>query len=211
MRDLAWRGRWLFVAGASAYAYGVLEGPLMGYLLSVTDLGRYRTAQSLAALADLVTIAIPTILFPRFIEWRKQGVSHLWHRQLKIAGILAALFVPATIGALVIVPRVHRLIFGAAFAGASTAAAILIVSKLIVMLNGVFAWGMMADRAQDKRTALLMVSVAVVSVSLNVFLLPRFGITSAAIVNVVSESLILLGAFWMGWSHHARHGTAKRP
>lgn len=197
MRELAWRGRWLFLAGASAYAYGVLEGPLMGYLLSVKDLGKYRSAQSLAGLADLVGIAIPTILFPRFIEWRKQGVEHLWSRQLKIAGTLLVLVIPAAFVSLLVVPRIHRLIYGAAFADASIPAAILIVSKLIIMLNGVFAWGLIADGSQDRRTALLMVSVAVISVSLNLTLLPRFGITSAAIVNVVSESAILVGAFLM--------------
>jgi len=198
MRALAWRGRWLFLAGASAYAYGVLEGPLMGYLLSVKELGKYRSAQSLASLADLVGIALPTILFPRFIEWRKVGVEHLWNRQLKIAGTLVVLIVPAAVLSFLIVPPVHRLIYGPAYYDASVPAAILVVSKLIIMLNGIFAWGLIADGSQDRRTALLMVSVAVVSVSLNVTLLPRFGITVASIVNVVSESSILVGAFLLG-------------
>jgi lipopolysaccharide exporter len=200
MRELAWRGRWLFLAGASAYAYGVLEGPLMGYLLSVKELGKYRSAQSLAGLADLIGIAIPTILFPRFIEWRKQGLEHLWNRQIKIAGALVAFIIPAAALSMFVVPPVHRLIYGPAFSDAAVPSAILVVSKLIIMVNGVFAWGMIADGSQDKRAAVLMVSVAVVSVTLNLSLLPRFGITSASVVNVVSESSILIGAFLMGRS-----------
>ena len=210
MWRLAWRGRWLFLAGAAAYAYGALEGPLIGYMVSVPDLGKYRTAQSLASLADLVAFPVPMILFPRFIEWRKKGFEFLWARQLRIAKAMLLLLIPMAALSWLIVPKLHELIFGAIYKQAALPATILIISKLVVMVNGVFAWGMVADGGQDRRTALLMSSVAVISVTLNLALLPHLGMLGAACVNLSSESLILIGAFWM-CHNHANRKRAMNP
>jgi O-antigen/teichoic acid export membrane protein len=86
--DEAWRlihkSRWLFISALAIYVYNWLDQPLLGWLHSLEEQGRYRTAVRVTdAVQGFLTI-LPTILFPRFIEWRKKGEEFFWDRQKRI-------------------------------------------------------------------------------------------------------------------------------
>lgn len=191
---LAWESRWLFISTLAIYVYTTLEQPLLGWLYSLEELGKYRTAVTIVTAAQGLLGIIPMLLYPRFLEWRKQSEELLWSRQCKLAIAFAALGVVGIIGAFLLMPIIHPLLFGNAFAGAAIPGAILIVSKMVVIVNGIYGWGLMTDKYYDKRVSLSMLGAAVLSVTLNVALIPKYGMYAAACVNVVCETL-LLGVF----------------
>jgi O-antigen/teichoic acid export membrane protein len=191
------QGRWLFLAGVTCYTYVGLELPLLGWLRSTEELGQYRTAVTLVGAGAGLLAIVPTLLFPRFVEWRKQGEEFLWHRQRQLARAAGAVVVLGTVLSLLVVPVLHPIVFGSAFASAAWPCAILVVSKLIVLVNGIYAWGLWSDARCDKLMASCMGLAATFSLTLNLALIPRFGMHAAAWVNVGSELLILVACYLM--------------
>jgi O-antigen/teichoic acid export membrane protein len=187
-------GRWLMLTGVVVYIYTQSEAPLLGYLGSIEEMGRYRSATSLLGVAQSFLTMIPILLYPRFIEWLKEGAQNLWHRQIQLARVAIAISVPVIVVAFIVSPRFFLLAFGAPFAAAAYPFCLLLASKLVVVVNGIFGWGLWAMK-KDRQMLAVMVVTAVVSISANLLLIPRFGMMAAASVNLACEVLILAGCF----------------
>ena len=193
---------WIYSTDVLVYLYLNLEVTLIGALLTTRDVGIYRVAHSLATSVSTLFNVLPLILLPRFIEWKKQSPALLHARQTQITTVIAIGGVVVVAAAWFFVPTLFGFIYGARYAGAARPFAILLAAKFVGLINNVMAMGLWAYR-RDLAVLLATAVVAGCSVSLNVFLLPRFGIEAAACVNLTSETLIL-GAFYaLGRRHRA--------
>ena len=70
---LVLKSRWLFLSALAIYVYNNLDQPLLGWLHSLEEQGKYRTAVRVTDAAQSFLAILPSIFFPRFIEWRKKG------------------------------------------------------------------------------------------------------------------------------------------
>ena len=192
--SLIWESKVLFAIQFVIYIYVSLEMPLLGYLSSIKDLGLYRTATQLVIAANTFLVMLPLLYYPRFIVWRKESAELLWRNQKRIFGYLVLTVIPAAVVIWTLGPFVLSQIFGEEFAPAGRPFSILLCSKLVVLLHGVFGWGLYAA-GRDLVMLCILSSVAVLSLSLNLILLPRFGMMAAASVNLVSETVILALTF----------------
>lgn len=186
------KSMWFFISGLAVYIYTVLEQPLLGWLYSIEELGKYRTAFTIVNAAASIFGITVTIFFPRFLEWRKRGEEVLWRRQKKLGLLFAGLGCVGIVAAFILMPHVHPLLFGAKFADAAVPAAILIASKLVVVVSGVFVWGLRTDHLYDKRISLYIICVAVFSLISNLLFIPKFGMYAASLTNLASEIIILV-------------------
>ncbi len=108
------------------------------------------------------------------IEWAKEGRRELWHRQLRVSLVILSAGVPAVVVGFLLIPVIYPFLYGPEFQAAAIPCGILIAAKLAVLLNGIYGWGSGVGRAglyhvNDHGVA------AVVSLSLNFVLIPRFG------------------------------------
>jgi O-antigen/teichoic acid export membrane protein len=193
-------GRWLFVTGLVIYVYVSLEVPMLGYLSSLAELGKYQVATKLVASAQQVLGLAPLLLFPRFVEWRKLGADVLWRKQLRLAAIFLALGLPVCVLAFLLSPFVFRLLYGQEFASAAIPFAVLFTSKVVVVLNGLFSYGLWAQ-SEDRKVFWVVLPTAVISFFCNFLLLPRYGMSAACCVNLFSEVLVLAGCFILARQH----------
>jgi len=200
-------GRWLFVSGLVIYVYVNLEVPMLGYLSSLTELGKYRVATNLVNSAQQVLGLVPMLLFPRFVEWRKQGSEVLWRKQLRLAALFLALGLPVCVLAFLLSPLVFRLLYGTAFASAAIPFAVLFTSKVVVVLNGLFSYGLWAQ-SQDRKVFWVLLPTAIISFACNFLLLPRYGMSAACCINLLSELLVLAGCFILA-RRHLKNALAK--
>ena len=92
-----------------------------------------------------------------------------------------------------LVPFAFPLLYGAKFEGGGLACALLMISKLVSLVSGVFVWGLWADR-RDLLMLGLLATTAGVSIATNVFIIPSVGVTGAAAVNVASELFLGIAA-----------------
>ncbi len=182
--------KWLFVSAAVTYGYTRFEQPMVGWLRSIEELGVYRSAWQIINGLQPVFVMVPLLLYPKLIGWKQESLQHLWAQQRRIF----LQFLPWCVGlstlALVFLPWAYPWIYGPAFADAALPAAMLVSSKLVVLLNGIFAWGLWAAK-KDRTMLAVMTATAILSILLNVALIPRFGMLAAASVNIISEIVVL--------------------
>jgi O-antigen/teichoic acid export membrane protein len=186
--------RWLFLTAVVCYVYTSLDGSLLGYLHSLHELGLARPAGQLVSSLNQFFALVPLLLYPRLIQWNKVGADFLWERQKKLGWILALGSVPIALGAFVLAPFVFPLLYGREFAASAYPFVILLTSKLVVLVNGIFGWGLWA-KGEDIVLLKIMSVVAIVSLSLNLVLIPKWGLLGSTFVNLASESLILVLTF----------------
>jgi O-antigen/teichoic acid export membrane protein len=198
--QMAWKlilqSRWLFISVLCSYVYTTLEQPLLGWLYSVDELGKYRTAVTAVGAADSLFTIIPIILFPRFFEWRKMGEEILWRRQLKLAALFTLLGTLATLSGFILIPFFYPLVFGTAFTSAAVPCAILVASRIIVIITGIFYWGLMTDDRHDRFLSLTTIGMATFSLFSNLVFIPKWGMYGAASVNLASEVILLAVCVW---------------
>jgi len=185
-------GRWLAISGLVGYVYVFFQTPLVGSLLGTAALGQYRTSMTLINGFQAFAVMIPALLYPRMIEWNRISAEYLWQRQWQIMRVCMLFFIPGAIAAFALSPTLYKLLYGPIFLPAAYPFAMLLVSKMIVILNGIFSWGLWAQ-GRD-RTMLALTSVAAAaSLGLNFCLIPTMGIFGAATVCTISELLVLGG------------------
>ncbi|HJT25475.1 MAG TPA: oligosaccharide flippase family protein, partial [bacterium] len=194
---LIYKSRWLFLSALAIYVYNNLDQPLLGWLHSLEEQGRYRTAVRVTDAAQSFLAILPSIFFPRFIEWRKKGEAFFWARQKKLALYGGALGVLAVALVLKAIPFLYPMVFGAAYAGAAVPCVILVSAKIMDALGQVFSLGLMTDHANDKAVLMATLGTASFSLGTNLLFIPRFGMVTAATVNLLSETLMLGICFWL--------------
>ncbi len=190
-----WAGRWVAVTGLVSYLYIYLQNPLVGLLLGNEALGQYRTAGTLLNAFQAFAAMIPALLYPKMIEWHRVSPAYLWAKQMRFARIVSCFFIPGALAAFLFAPQIYRLLYGTAFLSAAYPFALLLVARMIAVLNGIFGWGLWAQH-RDGLMLRLTVAAAIVSLPLNFCLIPRLGLSGAAGVCVICETLMLLATAW---------------
>ncbi len=187
-----WTGRWLAVTGIVSYLYIYLQSPLIGVLLGTESLGQYRTATTLLNGFQAFAAMIPALLYPKMIEWHRQGGAVLWAQQLRIVRLGICLFIPGVAAAFLFAPFLYRVLYGPAFLSAAYPFAMLLASRMLMVMSGIFGWGLWAQH-RDRLVLVITLATAMISLTLNFTLIPHMGLLGAATVCVISESLMLLG------------------
>ena len=191
VKSLIARSRWMFAAGLAINVYALLDLPMVGWLYSLEELGKYRTAVSIMGAAQSIFDIAPAILYPRFLEWKKMGEEVLWRRQVKLAWIFSGLGAVGTILAFFIMPTIYPVVFGPAFSRAAIPCVILLGSKCLIMVTTILYMGLVTDPRYDKKVFLITLLTAVLSLASNLIFIPKFGMYAAAFTNVASEVLVL--------------------
>jgi O-antigen/teichoic acid export membrane protein len=200
-----WPAAWKMVC-SSGYAFAIvvvvflytgLEIPLITLLMSPTDAGVFRAAQGMVGiLAPILTIA-GAIIYPRLIAWKNVSTALFVRNTKRLVFICVAMAISIDVAALAFIPMLFRMLFGSRFIAGVTPCIVLIVAKSLVLISTVPAWGLIAFGLERKQ---LMVAICagVVSVTLNLLLIPRFGIIAAATTNAVSElTIAIASSLWL--------------
>lgn len=192
-RSLAeiWNSRTLYLTQIIMYVIVGLELPLIAYLLEIEELGKYRTATQLALGINAFVAILPMIYYPEFLELKKQSNRLLWVRQKTLSGYLTVSAIPIAVLIFLLGPVAFTWVFGENFSDAGIPFAILVCSKLVVVIGGVFAWGLWAG-SKDLAILIVFSCVSIVTLVSNILLIPRFGMMAAASVNLFGQICILV-------------------
>ena len=196
IKYLILKSKWLFISGLAIYVYTSFEQPLIGWLYSVEELGKYRTAVNVTNTAQAFFTIIPVILYPRFIEWKKRGEAFLWNRQLKLSIFFSIFGVLFGLLGFIFIPFFYPFVFGLAYKQAAIPCSILFVSKIIVVISGIFYWGLVTNDKYDKFLSIAMIVTAIFSFISNIIFIPLWGMYAASSINIISEFILLIVCIW---------------
>jgi O-antigen/teichoic acid export membrane protein len=195
---LAVSARWLLLTAVVNYGYTKADQPILGWLGTVKDLGLYRSALQVTNAVYPFLAMVPLFLYPKLIEWHGVSLEELWRRQKGLFVSWVFPIVVAVVVLAVVMPWVYPWVFGSKYSEAALPCTILLGSKLEVVLSGIFCWGIWTLK-RDGAMLCMMVVVALSAVTLDVLMIPRFGMLAAASINCLSEGIVLIASGLMMW------------
>lgn len=180
---------WSFLITLVAVVSANADTVLIGYLLSDREVAFYRIPLQLAALAVLSTMPLRASLAPRIAGWTRAGALGEAADALARAWTFALLLaVPAAVGGLLLADRLLYFLYGADFAGAAPALALLLVAQLVSV--GSLLEGMALSAVGRPRGAFAAAGAgAVVLVLGDLVMIPAYGVTGAAMALLVSTAV----------------------
>jgi O-antigen/teichoic acid export membrane protein len=104
---------------------------------------------------------------------------------------MAAVGLAAAVGGVVLARPLLEALYGAEYAPAASAFAVLLAALLLMAFSRPYRVLLVAERQQGLDLRILLVS-AVVNVAGNIVLLPRYGLLGAASATLASEALLLV-------------------
>lgn len=159
-----------------------LDFAILGALAGPAVLGVYAVASKFAELLRLPGTAVTWVLYPRFAAGSGDEVSR--HARRLVRPVLLATAAAAIPVALLVAPVTH-LLYGAEFVDAIGQARVLLVGMLLAGGAGV-ASGFLFGRGRPGLNSLAMAVGLVLTVVLDVLLIPRHGAMGAAVASTIS-------------------------
>jgi O-antigen/teichoic acid export membrane protein len=186
------RARWLLressplaLAGVAVYAQAYADQLVIGAMLGASELGQYSVAMRLISVFAFVPMVIQTVAAPE-ITRAKRDDEDLYHYRLhSLYRLMFGVFVAVAVPLIALGPIAVRWLFGASYLGA--AALIPWLALRLFFTNFGVARSVFITADGLLGFALLTaVAGAVVNITLNLILVPRWGAGGAIISSLVS-------------------------
>ena len=172
-----------------------LNLPLCTVFLGDREAGYFRSAAMLVAALQVFLTYFALMLNPRIVQWRAAGADRLRRR---LFGLTAGLVLGSSLclaGMWLLREPVVLLLWGKAFLPAAQVLPQLVAAKFLAVASGLLVWGLFANYREWLAVACCAPALAA-ALGLNLWLIPRYGITAAAWLNYGAELLLLGLCFW---------------
>lgn len=183
----------LFASSIAISIYVMLDTLMLGIQSSYEEVGYYNCAMHIIKALLPITTALSTVAIPKVSVYMKsddiQQINSLMTKSLSIVSLLAF---PIMLGIIMIAPVFVPLFFGNQFYGTIVPMQIgagLIVAIGLNNLNGI---QILIGMGKDKQFLTSVSIGALVNFTLNLFLIPYYGASGAAIASVIAETTILI-------------------
>ena len=159
---------------------------LLAYLSGFHANGIFRSALSIAGAVEFMFGSISSLLLARLVAWKRQGIPYMWQRQSQLTIILGVLTLPMLIVLVPTAPLIYAVLLGADFRDGVSVFQIIIVGKFAVFLGQGYSWGLVAMQ-QGSKILQIHLFVAALSLILNIWLIPIWGINGAALALLSTD------------------------
>jgi O-antigen/teichoic acid export membrane protein len=184
------------------------DSVLLGFLMGPAAVGWYSAAYKPVTVALAMPVTFFIGIFPvlsREFARDPGAFESVMTRAFRITSLVAF---PFGVGGTLLAAPLIEFFFGAEYSNSIPVLQILAWSAVVVILRGTFKQGLIAadQHRLDLRCALIATAC---NVSLNFLLIPRYGITGAAVATVIAETIWLILASYYFKSRvrpiHAAH------
>ena len=184
----------LGVAVLAITVYYYADSTLLGLLRTPEEVGFYGAAYRLVFPWLTVASTVGLLAMPQLAEALDRGtpIRPLLDRMAKLSMSLA---IPVAVGGTVAASTLVTLVFGERYSPAALPFSILIWSCVTVFANAPFGFLLLA-RHRDRAYMLIALAGAAVNIVLNLALIPRIGMTGAAIATISAEVVVLGAMLW---------------
>ncbi|MCK5044564.1 flippase [Candidatus Parcubacteria bacterium] len=178
------------------FLYSYIDSVMMGYWGMIAQTGWYNAAYRIIFVALIPMGLISGSFYPvlsKFFKESKEKLQKIWDFQLQLM-ILFSL--PLVVGGIVLAPRIIHSFYPSDFSPSILTFQILIVMAGLIFLYRPFFDVMIASN-QQKKTFWITLLGSLANISLNLFLIPEYGLYGAALATVATCMLTLLIGIWL--------------
>lgn len=179
----------LIIAGISIMLYIRIDSVMLGQLVGSEAVGIYAVATRLSELWGFIPIAITSSVTPSIIEAKKVSEELYYQKLQKIFTILTALAYAIAIPMTLLSTPIIILMFGQNYAAAGGVLAIHIWGQIFSFL-GIARSIWIVNEGLTKYALIFTSGGALINILLNLWLIPIYQETGAAIATVISYALV---------------------
>lgn len=181
----------LFLPQIAISLYVTLDRTMLGALASTTDVGIYDQALKLVNILLTLVTSLGSVMLPRVSNLLSKGNNEAVNRMHQISFLIYNLVIfPIIAGMLIINNDFVKFFLGNDFQEARYAIAIMIFRMFFIGWTNIMGIQILIPHNKNKEFLTSTTVPAIVSVGLNLLLLPKFGYIGAAIVSVLTEVFV---------------------
>jgi O-antigen/teichoic acid export membrane protein len=164
---------------------------LISLFLTETDLGYYSAALTVTLAISLMTFAVRAAIYPVMARYARAAPDKLALLFSKANQYLIALSLPIAAAVCLLAEPIITLIFGDAFTPAVPALQISVWAAVFLLVNVPSARLLLVDDRQHAAAGLTSISMTT-NIVANLILIPKLGISGAALARVLSSAVFFL-------------------
>jgi O-antigen/teichoic acid export membrane protein len=186
---------WAFLSAGGVLIFSYADTILIGIFMTPGDVGIYRIAFQLAAVASFLVLAFQAVLFPWWSRWHAKNDIHMIELSLSKATTYCLLLaIPVTAGGIILSEKLLYFFYGESFQSGSNALIILLFVQIANIFMLLLTMCLTAVNKPRESFIVTLVS-AVLNIFLNIMLIPVFGILGAAVATLVTITVNALLAY----------------
>ena len=162
---------------------------MLGFIKGTTDAGLYTVAYKLLMFLLLVDRVFSMVILPLISRYYKESIKKLEEILSLAARAVITVVIPICAGGTLLAMPIIRFIFGQGYTSSTPVLQILIWTLAITTIGSIYTQGLIGT-GQEKRYAVAMVTGTVSNIILNVIMIPRLGITGAALATICAELIM---------------------
>lgn len=183
----------LFASSVAISIYAMLDTLMLGFQSSYQEVGYYNSAMHVIKALLPIATSLSAVVVPRVATYINEGdtdrVNELMNKSL---GIVSFLAFPLTFGIIMVAPSFVPLFLGNQFYGSILPMQIASVLLLSIGLNNLNGTQVLISVGKERLFLYSVLGGAIANFLLNLFLIPRFGASGAALSSVYAETQILI-------------------
>jgi O-antigen/teichoic acid export membrane protein len=175
---------------------------LLGLMVNSFHVGLYSAAYRIVFFVMAIMFASHVAFFPEMARSGSEP-SRLSAILARSLGLSMAAVMPFVVGGILVAAPLMSLIFGQDYTEGALALRLLLVSVLIIAIHGTARNVFLVTQRIGLETAIMSIGV-VVNITLNLLLIPGYGIRGAAFATVAGEAVILSPRLFVASSSNSR-------
>ena len=181
----------LFLPQVAISLYVVLDRTLLGLLGSYSDVGIYEQGQKLTSILLTVVSSLGAVMLPRVANLLSERKEKEAQNMVKFSFILYNLIIFPMIFGLIAINEVFvKLFLGQNFQDVKYVLYIIVFNIMFIGWTNILGYQVLVVRNKNKEFMLSTTIPAIVSVAVNITVIPFFGYIGASITSVVVEFLV---------------------
>jgi O-antigen/teichoic acid export membrane protein len=176
----------MMITGSIFFILNWIDNLVIGIYRTEAEVGIYDTAFKIAAISAVVLMAMNAIQGPTFAEFHSQNdLSKLRRSIYTSTRLLFYATLPFTL-IIIVFPELILSLFGNEFISAGTALIILTIGNFFSTITGSVGILLQMTGHQRQYNIIILIT-AITSITMNILLVPEFGITGAAISSATAK------------------------
>ncbi|WP_219223179.1 oligosaccharide flippase family protein [Pedobacter antarcticus] len=184
---------YIFACNVAISIYLLMDSILLGFLVGNESVGFYTTSSRLSKVFILVVTAFSLVMIPRLSTLFKEDNKAEIQRLLKLSfEYVFFITVPICIGLFIVAEDFVRLYAGPEFLPAVTTVRIMSPLVFLIGLSNIFGMQILTPKGREKKLLVGVGCGMVVSIGLNLILIPLWKENGAAVTNITTEVVVTL-------------------
>jgi O-antigen/teichoic acid export membrane protein len=171
--------------------YHNLDSVLLQFMKNSVQVGYYNAGYSVVNLIMVFTVFVANVFFPLLAKTFSTQLNEFSSHSLNLAKSMGFICIPLTFGGLVYAKQLISALYGSGFDPGADAFKILLFLIILISFNVVISNIIIAAELQNQNTISIAIG-AVINLILNSILIPKYGISGAAVATICAESVVCL-------------------